>query len=539
MEPQCSLQDVIRCDLCETPMPPLHCVICHIHLCEACEGEHLSDKSKKHYIVPFKLREFNFQCLKHSTKICKTLCEECNALICATCNSSKEHKHHKKDDILKVVTKKEKLIRKDLQELEKSITPMYQEAATNIPVQRAYARNNSKKLTTDLDEQGKVLHIEIDTIIRAMKSEIDNMDAEYIADLNKQENAINHTITEIKKVILDLKSLLNTSDVCLVSKYTSKNEEFRSLPAQFQATLPTFTPQEINREQIQQQIGSLSKLAINYPVMAEPQILTAIQTKYKGLAKGLQSLSCPSSNQLWTCGNEKIMRLYNLQGKLLREVETLSGNKPKDIAVTKSEDLVYVDNTDRSLNLVSKTHIRLLIKLQGWVPLFLCKASSGDLLVIMDSDKGEQTKVVRYSGSTEIQSIQWDDQKKPLYSFGPYTKYLSENKNLDVCVADSAARAVVVVTEAGKLHFKYTGSLISTSERSFKPVGISTDSKSKIVTADEHTQTIHIIDQDGQFLRYIDNCNLKNPRVICVDSNDNLFVGEFPTGIVKKIQCYK
>ncbi|XP_022301440.2 uncharacterized protein LOC111109560 [Crassostrea virginica] len=538
MEPQCSLQDVIRCDLCETPMPPKHCVICHIHLCEACVGKHLSDKSKEHYIVPFKLRESISTCLKHSTKICKTLCEECNVLICATCNSSREHKHHKKDDILKVVTEKEELIRKDLQELEKSITLMYQEAATNIPVQRAYARNNSEKLTTALDEQGKVLHIEIDTIIRAMKSEIDNMDAEYIADLNKQENAINHTITEIKKVILDLKSLLNTSDVCLVSKYTSKNEEFRSLPHQFQATLPTFTPQEINREQIQQQIGSLSELVINYPVMAEPRILTAIQTEYEGWTKGLQSLSCLGDNQLWTSGNEKTMRLYNLQGELMREVETLSGNKPKDITVTQSKDLVYVDITDRSLNLVSKTHIRPLIKLKGWVPLFLCKESSGDLLVIMDSDKGEQTKVVRYSGSTEIQSIQWDARNKPLYSFGPHTKYLSENMNLDICVADSAARAIVVVSKAGKFRFKYTGSLISTSEGSFKPVGISTDSKSKIMTTDEHTQTIHIIDQDGQFLRYIDNCKLKNPRVMCVDSKDNLFVGEFYTGIVKKIQCY-
>nr|XP_022345065.1 uncharacterized protein LOC111137729 [Crassostrea virginica] len=374
-----------------------------------------------------------------------------------------------------------------------------------------------------------------------MKSEIDDMDAQHIAAIDHQEDAINHTITEITQIILDLKRLLGTSDVCLVSEYTSRTEEFMNLPAQFHVTLPTFTPQEINREQIHQQIGSLSELAITF-LLDEPRILTDIHTEYRDLRnvlfRDLHSVSCLSDSELWTCGNDNILRLYNLQGELLRSVRTKSGNYPRDIAVTRSGDLVYTDFYDRSINLVSGTKVKRLIRLRGWTPLYLCSTSSGDLFVIMRSNNWNQTKVVRYSGSTEKQSIQWDDKGKPLYtSKGYITKYLSENRNLDICVADSEARAVVVVSSAGELRFRYTGPL-STPRESFRIVGITTDSRANILMSDSVNHHIHIIDQDGHFLRYIHNCGLQGPWGLCVDSRVNLFVTEYG-GKVKKLQYYK
>lgn len=39
-----SLQDVIRCHMCDSPVPPLYCDICQFNLCKNCAGEHLVDQ---------------------------------------------------------------------------------------------------------------------------------------------------------------------------------------------------------------------------------------------------------------------------------------------------------------------------------------------------------------------------------------------------------------------------------------------------------------------------------------------------------------
>ncbi|XP_055998994.1 uncharacterized protein LOC130047639 [Ostrea edulis] len=549
MHPRRSAQEVLLCDLCETIPLQSHCELCNINLCVNCAVKHLSDSSKRHKVVPFLQRKVtpNYpKCPKHSEKHCELHCEECNIPVCITCVSSGKHKGHDMSDILEKLSAKTESLQKDLKELETRIYPRYEEMASHVQTEKAELETKYGKLTTIADQQGEILHREITAIVNRRKSAIAEMKTKHLDALNKNTEEITQKMAELKQIMSDLKSILKSNDVSLTSTYKSRNSQFRTLPPKVRVTLPSFSPQKINKDQLNEMFGSLPPLSINTehgdtmksaeavssppvkPLLDEPRVTATIDTGYNRL----YSVSCLSEDQVWTHGDNETMKLLNLQSKLLTSIQTKSGGIPEDIAVTRDGDLVYTDTSNNTVNLIKNKQIQTVITLQGWRPLSVCCTAGNDLLVTMISDDYKQSKVVRYSGSTEKQSIQFDDQGRPLYSSGGNTKYLSENRNLDICVADYEASAVVVVNQSGKLRFRYTGHP-SNTEQSFYPYGITTDSQSHILTADN--DRIHILDQDGQFLRYI-HCDLLAPWGLCVDIRDNLFVAEWGTAKVKKIQ---
>ena len=244
--------------------------------------------------------------------------------------------------------------KKDLHEIEKSILPKYEEAASTIQIQIYDQRKNSQKLKSDLKKQGGALHTEIDSIIQSKQTEIDHMSRKHKAVLDKTKNAINRTIIKIKQAIMDLKSLLDNMNGCPVSTYHSRIEEFRKLPSKFKISLPTFHPVRINREQLLKLFGSLTFLSIETeeqgytvpspgaesslparPLLDVPQLITKLKTAYGNL----NLVSCLSDEEIWTRGDENNLKLYNMNGELLKSVQTKSGDVPTDIAMTQSEGL--------------------------------------------------------------------------------------------------------------------------------------------------------------------------------------------------------
>ncbi|XP_062620420.1 uncharacterized protein LOC134281997 [Saccostrea cucullata] len=551
MEPLGRAQVLLQCDLCQSTVLQSHCEICQINLCRDCVGEHLSDSSQRHNVIPYKYRfpaPYYPKCPDHNTH-CEFYCEECDIPVCSTCKSSDKHHGHIFTDVLKKVHSKRKELEHDFEELEVRINPTFEEITLDFNSEKTKFENHYENLTTAVTEQEKNFQREINIIVKKQKSEIDEMKNKHLVALNEHSEEIKHITSDIKQSILDLKKILDSDDVSLISAYKSRNDEFRCLPPKVNVSLPRFSPNQIDTEQLHQTFGSLSAISITKeahsntletpeaascpqakPLLDAAEVITSIQTKFTIL----QNVSCLSDNEIWTHGMENIMKLYNLRGEIIKSIKTQSGNNPRDITVTRNGDLVYVDIEISTVNIVKNKEIQEIIRVRGWKLHNICGTTTGDLLVTMDSDFREHARVVRYSGSTEKQIIQFDSNGKSLYSHG-YTKDIVENRNLDICVADYEAKAVVVVNQAGIFRFRYTGHRPFTSEP-FDFIGITTDSQSRILTSDRRNNCIHILDQNGQLLLYIDNCNLHLPWGLSVDNRDHLFVAECHSHRVKKIK---
>ncbi|XP_034308292.2 uncharacterized protein [Magallana gigas] len=552
MDPHSCVQDIPRCDLCETAIVHSYCDFCHVNLCMSCIGKHISDGYDKHKIVQFQERRSTLiysKCKTHPHKSCEFQCKDCNNIfVCPSCMASKQHKGHNFVDVTEVYKTKKNDIKKDTKELENHISPTYEGIERDLENQLANLDGGYEKLTTTMSKQGEQWHREIDIVINKMKTEIGEIKERHRELLQKHLNEIKQIQSLIKETLHALRKIEKSTEISSTMQYCSKIREFSKLPPKVQVSLPTFIPKPIDLEKLYSLFGQITPLStatkenvlsqyqpytlVREP-LDEPELVTTIQTEYEYL----RSVTCLNEDRIWTSGWGRNIKCFNIEGSLLQTIQTVIF--PNDIAVDSNGDLLYSDGEAKTVNKVMNGQTEELIRLQGWEPSKLCVTSTDDLLVAMFSNDQNQSKVVRYLGSTEKQTIQFDEKGKPLYSGNATPKYITENKNHDICVADCRARAVVVVNQDGKLRWRYTGHPSVTKNEPFKPFGITTDSQSRILSADTGNHCIHILDQNGQFLRYIDNCDLEEPYGLCVDNNDSLFVSEYSKSNVKKIKYLK
>lgn len=207
---------------------------------------------------------------------------------------------------------------------------------------------------------------------------------------------------------------------------------------------------------------------------------------------------------------------------------------PDDISVTNQGELIYSDCNKRTINIIRTGQCKIEILITTpWdcIPSRMNCKRSGDILVSMFN--GQKKKIIRYHGKKKLQVTENDEEEKPI--FEDLVLYLLENNNGDACASDMSAGVLVAIDMEGRVRFIYDGSSVRKMDQ-FSPRNIVMDSLSQIIVTDYNNSCLHILDQNGQFLKCLECHGLNKINALSLDKDGRLWAGLFESGKIKVIQ---
>lgn len=552
------------CQLCHKHVE-LFCKVCEVNLCSGCVGRHmLSQSSQKHDIVIYSLKFSGVPqpfCPTHRDQWCDLHCEKCDVPVCTDCITSKMHFNHEMKKIAHTFETKKDIMVKETKFLEERISSEYERIIGKIKKDILDLSERNIQLKSKISEQGRRLHLAIDRAVDQRLAFIDARGKQDLAKLQKSLSEFRVLLDAVHDIIKTNKYLVQSRQSCVIN-YQSRLDKFVQMPSIARSTPGSFTPAKVNDEEIHSLMGELipaktttimehralhrikellTLVHCNQEMLLDkPVTIATIDTKYDELYE----VCCLGDNQAWISGDKSaVTRVDGGGGTVLETVKTKSGESPDGLAVTREGKLLYADFNDRSINLVKGGKVKTLIKTE-WYPTAISCNSLGDILVALcDTNtmlsSTDNKKLVRYTGMSITQEIQFDEKKQRLFQSGSAALQITENKVGDIYVVDSNAGTVVITNHQGNLKSLSSSSHVSNPETTFYPHYITKDSRGQILVSDWKNNCVHILDMDGQFLSVIDNCDLRNPGGISVDSEDRLWVVERDTKTLKIIKYMK
>lgn len=276
------------------------------------------------------------------------------------------------------------------------------------------------------------------------------------------------------------------------------------------------SPREISTtemEAAQQGNENLFKMAVS------PKSIHFFQTKDVDCC---YHISCVTPNRVWVSDHRGDLVLLTATNVVLHRMENLlcrHSNRGFGLHTVNSEgELIYmnskfnIDKLSRDMKTITPF---IEITDSTWTPQCIyCSNFTGDVLVGMYKKKAKSTwtgMIIRYNQSGKlIQTIPHNKTGKKFYGM---PRYITENNNEDVVasvfysVNDNPVLffvddyGAVVVTERGGGHrFSYDG---PPSGAGLEPAGICNDALSHILLCDEKTNTVQMLDKDGNYLSHL------------------------------------
>ncbi|XP_056021525.1 uncharacterized protein LOC130046577 [Ostrea edulis] len=549
-------QQLITCDLnCVKPVQQF-CNSCQVGLCADCINKHVNSlKSMKHDIVPFTKRTVQLvfpQCTSHSHQRCEAHCQQCDVPVCIKCVTG-PHKGHDVVDMSDIIARKRENIKRETEEIESNIIPKNKSCDADVEKKISKTKVHYSDLEKEAKDKRKKWHLEVDDIFDKLESLIQSLGDQEIMILKSCQSQLRSQNSNMAQTVQENKEIMKSNKVCDVNNYKSKLTEFRAIPQISDVMSPSLKTNTVQGRELSLELGeyraTLTQTTLSLPSLTDEVLYLSVKELLKEAkvianiptnVKELFNVACVGSDRAWINGTDKMIHSVDIYGTVQDTVTSTCKDFPTDITVNTQGELIYSDAAHRTVNIVRHGKTETLITTpQGWHPSGLCCTRTGDILVSMFTTDYSHYKIIRYQGQRVTQEIDKDEHGNPIYQGGKYIVCVTENNNGDIVAADLNAATVVVVDRRGKVRFRYNDKPPRGKE-SFSPRQIVTDSMGHIIVTDRNNAYLHILDQNGQFIKCVDNCGLNNQSVgLSRDSEGRLWVGLYDSGEMKVIQYMK
>ncbi|XP_062572708.1 uncharacterized protein LOC134234659 [Saccostrea cucullata] len=557
---ECGIEDCER--NCE-----FYCNPCHQRLCKQCSEEHLkSPENKSHEVVLYQQRKRQLpveKCKIHLTKDVDMFCEECQVPVCSKCATQREHRGHTFTDLETIYADKYADFQEEISKIQEYFLPTSKDILQKeIKKDSSQIKHIMDNIRTSMKTEGESLKSLVDTVISENMKQVDQIEHSLLEDLNTEDNALDDYINYLNNLVKELHRCLSSTETQKLM--SEKKPEIRSIPETTNPVTPGFTAGQYNKSEVKllgkihvpntkAEKREIRPIESVYNTALKPTHKQKTEDRKKSDKKQTLSLSASvtkvrefnvpgvdnvfhvsldQSDRLWISDCYGNLVQTDLQGNVIQKIKT-SGRSEGYHTVTQDRDLIFTDKAKKVINRITQdNNITEFIKTGDWKPLSIHSSHiNGDLLVGMW--KIREAKVTKYNNTgKELQIMQRDNKGQGLYS---YPHYIKENINGDICTSDSNKGAVAVVNKSGQHRFSYTG-----QESEVWPSEICTDVLGHILVCDTYYESpsVHLLDQDGQFLSLLltEEEGVKYPRSVCVDDENNLYVGQ---GHTNKLTVYK
>lgn len=533
-----------KCGLCSRPAAQ-SCINCSVSLCRNCTSNHVSGcPSRHHEIVPFgqdTARRDYPRCIIHAHRVSDGHCKDCQIPVCMECVTGR-HSGHVFETLADVIARKRENIRTETDKIKSILRNAPKESDIDQDIQRAESN------FVELDGQAKDLrqqwHGEVDGNFDNLEHLIQSFRKYKHTTLNDYRSKIECRNSNLANIVHENGELLRLNNVSEVYNYKSRLKELKNVPQQPELREPSLKTTLVQGTERKIEFGKFINTLTMTSVMsmqdefylsdllAEPRVFAVISTQINN--RHLCRVACVGSDRAWVCGQDKTITLVDLEGSVRDTVISTCLDFPGDIQLNRDGELVYTDVAHQKVNVVRNGNTETLITTQGdSFPHNLCCTRSGDILIgVGYRSANSHPKIVRYQEQRKVIEIDKDEHGNPIFQ-GRHIS-VTENINGDIVTTDANSKSVIALDNTGRIKFRYNESPPG-KEVPFCPGKIVTDSVGHIIVADDN-HCLHILDQNGRFLRCVDNCGLDRPSGLSLDSEGRLWVGSYSTGEIKVIE---